>query len=83
MRKAMTSSSKPISTATISPRSDVDLTDFVNMIFFFPVKVTRALTMGTVFVGTFPGQVLTGNEAENYDDLVVRPLAELQEGSGI
>lgn len=64
------------------PRSDADLSDFVELIWFFPMRIGTAVTTGVTYAITAPVHHLAGTEPEAYDDLVVRPLAALEEGAG-
>ena len=64
------------------PRSDADLSGFVEFIWFFPKRVGTAVMTGVTYAITAPVHHLAGTEPEAYDDLVVRPLAALEEGTG-
>ncbi len=64
------------------PRSDADLSDFVELIWFFPMRIGTAVTTGAAYVISAPVHHLSGTEAGAYDDLVTRPLEALSDGTG-
>ena len=64
------------------PYSDIDLSDFVEVIWFFPMRIGTLATTSTIYALTAPIHHARGTEPEAYDDLVTRPLAALEEGTG-